>query len=107
MENQLISKLHIELGILVLTIELANTQFSQYSPKVILKHYNDELKILGLTDTTLTIMEKYLDKLKEIKIIAKFYTKDRDCGILCYYKLNCSAKQAQSKISDYLLLKKI
>ncbi len=33
MENQLISKLHIELGILVLTIELANIQFSQYSPK--------------------------------------------------------------------------
>ncbi|WP_233464686.1 hypothetical protein [Borreliella bavariensis] len=58
MKNQLINKSQIELEILIFTIELMNTQFSQYTPENILQCYNEELKKVDLAISTITIMEK-------------------------------------------------
>ncbi|WP_215536736.1 plasmid maintenance protein [Borreliella bavariensis] len=100
MKNQLINKSQIELEILIFTIELMNTQFSQYTPENILQCYNEELKKVDLAISTITIMEKKLNKLQKIKIIAKFYTIDKDC-ILAYYKINYPIQTCYSKIKAH------
>ncbi|WP_215540836.1 plasmid maintenance protein [Borreliella bavariensis] len=101
MQNQLINKSQIELEILIFTIELMNTQFSQYTPENILQCYNEELEKVDLAISTLTIMEKKLKKLQKIKIIAKFYTIDKDCILACY-KINYPIKHVMPKLSHII-----
>ncbi|WP_233709512.1 plasmid maintenance protein [Borreliella bavariensis] len=96
--------LQIELTILVHVIELENTQFSIYLPQKILNRFNKITKnVFGAEMATPKKIEIYLNKLQKIKIIAKFYTEDKDYGRLVYYKLNHSIQTCYAKIKKHYI----
>ncbi|MBB6043455.1 plasmid maintenance protein (plasmid) [Borreliella yangtzensis] len=101
MKNQL-NNLKIKLKTLVFTIELVNTEFSQYLTERILKQYNEIIQQFGIAKDTSTSLEMNLNKLEAIKVIAKFYTRDivENC-VLVYYKLNYPIQTCYTKIKDY------
>lgn len=104
METELDIILQIELTILVHVIELENAQFSIYPPQKILNRFNNMTKnILGVEMATPKKIEIYLNKLQKIKIIAKFYTEDKDYGRLVYYKINHSIQKCYSKIKKHYI----
>ncbi|WP_223147650.1 plasmid maintenance protein [Borreliella bavariensis] len=96
--------LQIELTILVHVIELENTQFNIYPPQKILNRFNNITKnVFGAEMATPKKIEIYLNKLQKIKIIAKFYTEDKDYGRLVYYKLNHSIQTCYTKIKKHYI----
>ncbi|WP_223147359.1 plasmid maintenance protein [Borreliella bavariensis] len=96
--------LQIELTILVHVIELENAQFSIYPPQKIINRFNNMTKkIVGAEMATPKKIEIYLNKLQKIKIIAKFYTKDKDYGRLVYYKINHPIQKCYSIIKEHYI----
>ncbi|MBB6208388.1 plasmid maintenance protein [Borreliella lanei] len=76
------------LFILILTIHEVNLILENYSQKILLKVYNENLKNQNQTPSDLPTMQKYLNKLeKEINVIVKFYFM-KNLKSIIYYKLN-------------------
>ncbi|WP_210372476.1 plasmid maintenance protein [Borreliella garinii] len=103
MENQLsqLSKLLIKLETLMFTIEQTNKQFSHYTQEIIVKEYNELIQNFGIAQDTPTSLEKNLKKLKDIKVVASFYTSDINNNVLVYYKLNYPIQTCYAKIKEY------
>ncbi|WP_029347063.1 plasmid maintenance protein [Borreliella garinii] len=94
-------KLLIKLQTLMFTIEQESKQFSHYPPKKILDEYNQLIQQFGISQDTPKSLETNLSKLEEIKVIARFYSKDIYNNIVVYYKLNYPIETCYNKIKEY------
>ncbi len=83
------------------TIEQESKQFSHYHPKKNLDEYNQIIQHFGISKDTLKSLETNLSKLEEIKVIARFYSKDIYNNVVVYYKLNYPIKTCYNKIKEY------
>ncbi|WP_418885172.1 plasmid maintenance protein [Borreliella carolinensis] len=106
LENQRLLLLHHShrLFILVQRIHEINLISENYSQKMLLEFYNENLKKCNYIFCGLSTMQNHLKELEEnIKIITKFNHENSFTSII-YYKLNYPIEKINSKIQDYAQL---
>ncbi|WP_420740413.1 plasmid maintenance protein (plasmid) [Borreliella yangtzensis] len=94
--------LELELKMIAMLINIANTHFKQLPLEKLLEDLNKIVEHPNRNITTLKTLKKYLSLLeKDIKVITKLHTTNIDSKFANYYRLNFSLDEVALKIEDY------
>lgn len=100
--------IELELEMIIMLINLANTQFKQFPLEKLLNDLNNIVEHPNRNITSVKILKKYFYLLeKEVKIITKLSTTNIDSKFTRHYRLNFSLEEASLRIKDYFSKKLI
>lgn len=100
--------LELELKMIAMLINIANTHFKQLPLEKLLEDLNKIVEHPNRNITTLKTLKKYLSLLeKDIKVITKLHTTNIDSKFANYYRLNFSLEETSLRIKDYFSKKLI